>query len=108
VEKINLAKNCLIFTNLLAQKTNMPVQRFNDEELSKPEKAMVRMRSITNYVMGSILIGCGLMVFFPPASIVKFIERYDDLAIKMLGIICIIYGAFRVYRGYMKNYFRES
>jgi uncharacterized membrane protein HdeD (DUF308 family) len=86
----------------------MSFNRFNDKELSKPEKAMVRMKSITNYVMGILLIGCGLMVFFPPASITKFIERYDDLAIQMLGGICIIYGAFRVYRGYMKNYFRES
>lgn len=100
--------NWSLFTNLPSQKKNMPFQRFNDEELSKPEKAMVRMKSLTNYVMGVLLIGCGLIVFFPPASIVKFIEMYDDLAIKMLGIICIIYGAFRVYRGYMKNYFRGS
>jgi uncharacterized membrane protein HdeD (DUF308 family) len=86
----------------------MAFNRFNDEELSKPEKAMVRMKSLTNYVMGSILIGCGLMIFFPPAAVVGIIARYDDLAIKMMGVLCIIYGAFRVYRGYMKNYFRES
>jgi hypothetical protein len=86
----------------------MSFQRFNEDELSKPEKAMVRMKSITNYVMGLLLIGCGLIVFFPPASIVKYIERYDDLAIQMLAVICIIYGLFRVYRGYKKNYFRES
>lgn len=86
----------------------MPSQRFNDSELTKPQKSMVLMKSITNYVMGLLLIGCGLVVFFPPVSMVKIIERYDDVAIKMFGIICIIYGAFRVYRGYMKNYFRES
>lgn len=86
----------------------MPSQRFNDSELTKPQKSMVLMKSITNYVMGLLLIGCGLVVFFPPASMVKIIERYDDVTIKMFGIICIIYGAFRVYRGYMKNYFRES
>jgi hypothetical protein len=84
----------------------MPFNRFNDEELSKPEKAMVRMRSLTNYVMGFLLLGCGFAVFFPPKQIAEFIAKYDDLAIKMLGCICIIYGAFRVYRGYMKNYFR--
>jgi uncharacterized membrane protein HdeD (DUF308 family) len=86
----------------------MAFKRLNEEELTKPEKAMVLAKSITNYVMGILLIGCGLVVFFPPVSMVKIIERYDDLAIKMLGCICIIYGLFRVYRGYMKNYFRES
>jgi uncharacterized membrane protein HdeD (DUF308 family) len=86
----------------------MSFNRFNDKELSKPERAMVRMKSLTNYVMGVLLIGCGLAVFFPPASIVGFIAKYDELAIKMLGGVCIIYGIFRVYRGYMKNYFRES
>ena len=86
----------------------MPYQRYNDEELSKPEKAMVRMRSITNYVMGLLLIACGFMVFFPPKVIAAKIAMYDDVAIKLLGTICIIYGLFRVYRGYKKNYFRES
>ena len=86
----------------------MPFQKFNEEELSKPEKAMVRMRSITNYVMGLLLIACGFMVFFPPKVIASKIAMYDDVAIKLLGIICIIYGLFRVFRGYKKNYFRES
>lgn len=86
----------------------MPFKRFNEEELSRPEKAMVRMRSLTNYVMGILLIGCGFAIFFPPAAIAGKIQNYDELAIKMLGVICIIYGAFRVYRGYKKNYFRES
>jgi hypothetical protein len=86
----------------------MPLNRFDDKDLTKPERAMVRMKSLTNYVMGFVLLGCGFAVFFPPKSIAEFIAKYDELAIQMLGGICIIYGIFRVYRGYMKNYFRES
>ena len=84
----------------------MSFNRLNEDNLTNAEKGMVRMKSLTNYVMGGVLIACGFVVFFPPKSIAPFIERYDDLAIKMLGVICFIYGAFRVFRGYMKNYFR--
>jgi len=29
----------------------------------------------------------------------------DDID-KILGVICIIYGSWRIYRGYQKNYFK--
>ncbi len=86
----------------------MSFQRFKDDELSKPEKSMVLIKSITNYVMGVFFIGLGIAIFFPPAILEDNIKRYDELAIQMLGVILIIYGIFRVYRGYRKNYFRES
>jgi hypothetical protein len=33
--------------------------------------------------------------------------RFEDPAMKAFGGVCIIYGLFRMYRGYKKNYFRE-
>ena len=86
----------------------MSLERFNNDALTKQEKVMVRMRSLTNYVMGLLLTACGIMIFFPPKIIADKIALYDEVAIKLLGTICIIYGLFRIYRGYKKNYFRES
>jgi uncharacterized membrane protein HdeD (DUF308 family) len=86
----------------------MSYERIKEEELTRAEKGMVKMRSITNYVMGIVLIACGFMIFFPPIVVQKFIEKYDATAITLLGILCFIYGIFRIYRGYKKNYFRAS
>ena len=69
---------------------------------------MVTMRSITNYVMGIVLIGAGFFFFFPMKGTAEFRSRYDPFLLQMMGVLCWIYGLFRVYRGYKKNYFRES
>ena len=86
----------------------MSFNRLNEDNLTNAEKGMVRMKTITNYVMGTLIIACGFMVFFPPKAIAAKLALYDDVAIKMLGVICFIYGGFRIFRGYMKNYFRGS
>lgn len=81
---------------------------FEREELSNREKGLVRMRSITNYVMGVLLIGAGCFFLIPMPGTARYIDQYDPTMIKIFGIISIIYGIFRIYRGYKKNYFRES
>jgi hypothetical protein len=86
----------------------MSYQKIEEENLTRAEKGMVRMRSLTNYVMGLLLIGAGFLIFFPTPVVKNFTDKYDELAIKMLAVICFIYGFFRMYRGYKKNYFRAS
>jgi hypothetical protein len=86
----------------------MALEEFESEKLSERDKGLVRMRSITNYVMGIMIIGAGIVFLFPPASIVERINQYDPAMIRLMAIVCFIYGAFRIYRGYRKNYFRES
>ncbi len=86
----------------------MAYQPINDEDLSRSEKGMVRMRSITNYVMGVTLIVAGFIFLFPPAVIAPRIALYEETTIKLFAGLCFIYGAFRIYRGYKKNYFRGS
>lgn len=86
----------------------MALEEFENEKLSERDKGLVRMRSITNYVMGIMIIGAGVVFLFPPASIVERINQYDPAMIKLMAVVCFIYGAFRIYRGYKKNYFREG
>ncbi len=85
----------------------MALNEFEKDELSSREKNMVRMRSITNYVMGVFLIGAGAFFMFPLKSTRQYIDQYDPVVIKIFAAVCIIYGAFRIYRGYKKNYFRD-
>ena len=84
----------------------MALEEFENEPLSDREKAMIRMRSITNYVMGIFLVGVGFFFMFPMKSTKPYIDQYDPTVIKIFAGICIIYGLFRIYRGYKKNYFR--
>jgi hypothetical protein len=87
----------------------MALEEFEkQQELNGRDKVMVQMRSITNYVMGAFILFAGFVFFFPTAKTQPFLEKYDPTIIKTLAIVCWIYGIFRIYRGYKKNYFRES
>ena len=85
----------------------MALEEFENKELTDREKNLVRMKSITNYVMGVFFIGVGFAFLFPPAAMIKTLEGYDPTMIKLFAFICFIYGAFRIYRGYAQNYFRS-
>ncbi len=85
----------------------MALEEFDREEFSERDKGLIRMRSVTNYVMGIFLVCAGLVFLFPTEKTAPFINKYDSSMIKLFAIICFIYGFFRIYRGYKKNYFRE-
>jgi hypothetical protein len=86
----------------------MALEEFENEKMTERAKGLVRMRSISNYVMGIMIIGAGIFFLFPPASMLPRINQYDPAMIKLMAIVCFIYGFFRIYRGYKKNYFREG
>ena len=85
----------------------MALEEFEKEQLSERDKGIVRMRSITNYGMGIFLIVAGFFFMFPLKLTQGFINQYDPILIKFFAVICWVYGAFRIYRGYQKNYFRD-
>jgi hypothetical protein len=85
----------------------MALEEFENEQLSDREKNLVRMKSITNYVMGVFLIGVGFVFLFPLEGMKAKINEYDPTMIKLFAGLCFIYGAFRIYRGYAKNYFKN-
>jgi hypothetical protein len=60
-------------------------------------------RSIMDYGMGIVIIALG--IFFLLASRFGVSFNIDNLFRYLFGGLCILYGAFRVYRGYKKNYF---
>ncbi len=85
----------------------MALEEFEKEQMSDREKNLVRMKSITNYTMGIFFIAVGCFFIFSNRYTAEFISKRDPMMMKIFGIICWIYGIFRLYRGYAKNYFRN-
>ncbi len=62
------------------------------------------MRTILDYGMGIMITGLG--VFFLIAPRLGFDFGVDVFYRIFFACLCLIYGIWRVYRGYKKNYFR--
>ena len=65
------------------------------------------MRSIMDYGMGLLWLSMGIFLMFIEKFNTGLEARFSDPVMKWFGGICILYGAFRIYRGYKKNYFRS-
>lgn len=73
----------------------------------KKRKQVILRRSIMDYGMGIALVLAGLFFFFRNYFDLPFNKLYKpDLIDKMFGVIAVMYGAFRIFRGYQKKYFR--
>lgn len=63
-------------------------------------KKTIRIRSFMDYTMGGLLVVAGTLL------LIYKIGNLGDINRKGLGILFILYGLWRIYRGYKKNYFR--
>jgi hypothetical protein len=57
--------------------------------------------------MGIFMVVIGCFFMFPTRYTAVYIDRYDPVLIKIFAAVWWLYGAFRIYRGYKKNYFRN-
>lgn len=85
----------------------MALEEFEKEQITERQRGISQMRSISNYGMGIFLIIAGCFFMFPTKYTANFLNNYDATLIKIFAVICWIYGGFRVYRGYQKNYFND-
>jgi hypothetical protein len=85
----------------------MALEEFEKTELSERDKGYIRMRSIMDYGMGVLWFSMGVFLMFINYFDTGLEARFDDITMKVFGGICILYGGFRIYRGYKKNYLRE-
>ena len=79
------------------------------EEYERKRKKQVNlMRSMMDYTMGLIIILIGVFFFFlrtKDISVNQYLGKPDTLD-KVLGVMCLLYGSWRIYRGYQKEYFK--
>jgi len=85
----------------------MALEEFDKEPLSERDKGLIRMRSMMDYGMGILWLGMGIFLLFIEHFNTGLEARFDDPVMKGFGAICILYGGFRIYRGYKKNYLGE-
>ncbi|MBS1916618.1 MAG: hypothetical protein JST87_10070 [Bacteroidetes bacterium] len=76
-----------------------------NEEQNKRTKGYILMRAIMDYGMGIMILGFG--IFFIIAPKLGYAIRGGDFFRYFFAVLCIIYGTWRIYRGYKKNYFRS-
>ena len=85
----------------------MALEEFEKEQISDRDKGYIRMRSIMDYGMGVLWAAMGIFLFFIKEFSEDLASRFDSPVIKAFAVVCFIYGAFRIYRGYKKNYLRD-
>jgi len=65
------------------------------------------MWSIRDYAAGIVIVLLGVVFFFRGYFKIELNERFPpNYMDKVFGVICLLYGAWRIYRGYKKNYFK--
>jgi len=76
------------------------------EEYEKERRNQLsQMRTITNYGMGVVFVSAGILFLFYQQLGIDFGRTPSGLDI-VIGIVFLLYGAWRIYRGYKKNYFK--
>jgi hypothetical protein len=70
----------------------------------KRTKSYSMMRSLMDYTMGILYLAAAAFLFF--AERFGFsLENFDITFRYIFGGICGLYGCWRIYRGYRKDYF---
>ncbi|MEO5967642.1 MAG: hypothetical protein ABIP68_05480 [Ferruginibacter sp.] len=75
-------------------------------QLTKRDKRFINARSIMDFGMGLLWTGMGFFLIFIKQFNTGLEAQFDDPVMKIFGAICIVYGAFRIYRAIKKNYFK--
>ena len=77
-----------------------------EEYEKKKRKEVSLMRSIMDYGMGILILIAGLIFLFHEKLNIPLGDNSSSLFDKFFGGLCLLYGSWRIYRGYKKNYFR--
>jgi len=85
----------------------MASDEYEKDRMSERHRGLSQMRTISNYGWGIFIFIVGLAFMFPTSFTEKFISERDPVLIKIFAVLCWIYGGFRIYRGYKKNYFKD-
>ncbi len=77
-----------------------------EEYENKRKKQVTFMRSVLDYGMGLLFIILGVMIYLRNNMNLGAGEAYKmEVPTKIIGPIFALYGLWRIYKGYKKNYF---
>ncbi|MBO9619128.1 MAG: hypothetical protein J7539_08850 [Niabella sp.] len=79
----------------------------NEEYEQQRNKRVAGMRSVLDYAMGVLIIFVGVFLLIRNKLDIPLNKRFPPDAIDwFLGGLFVVYGIWRIYRGYKKNYFK--
>ena len=64
------------------------------------------MRTIANYGMGTFFLVTGIFFLIYDELGINFMNMDPSPIDNLIGILFVLYGIWRIYRGYKKDYFR--
>jgi threonine/homoserine/homoserine lactone efflux protein len=73
----------------------------------KRRKQLSRAKSVVDYTMGLLFFAVGVYLLFFDKREWKLFNLPPHAGNYILGAMFLIYGSWRMYRGYRKNYFTE-
>ena len=78
------------------------------EEYEKQKRKRLALRkSLMDYSIGVLIVLTGFFFLVRDKLKLDINSNYPPNEMdKIFGVICLLYGAWRIYRGYKKNYFR--
>jgi threonine/homoserine/homoserine lactone efflux protein len=85
------------------------MDEMREEYEKKKQKRQERMLSILDYTMGIVMLAIGVFFLFlrdKPGFILNDYLKNPNWLDKVLGASCLLYGSWRIYRGWRKKYFR--
>jgi threonine/homoserine/homoserine lactone efflux protein len=77
----------------------------HEEYQDEHRKKAAQMRSIMDFTMGGLLIIFGIYFLVYSRLGINFFNRKPSAIDYFLGALFLIYGIWRIYRGYKKNYY---
>lgn len=78
-----------------------------EEYEKKKRKQITLMRAMLDYGIGTLIVCAGVFFFFRDRMNIPFNESFPpNVMDKIFGGVCLLYGGWRIYRGYKKNYFK--
>ena len=70
----------------------------------RSEKTYRIFRSIYDFTMAAVILGCGLVMFFAKYFYLDQVINLDNEWRIIFGCMCLLYGSFRLYRGFQTDY----
>jgi hypothetical protein len=80
----------------------------NTDYQERKEKRYLIMRSIMDIGMGFLWTGMGVFFYFMQHFSPQIAANYDENVSRVFGVVCVVYGLFRIFRGIRKKYLRDS
>jgi len=68
-------------------------------------KKAAQMRSVLDFTMGGLLVIFGIYFLVYSRLGINFFNRKPSPIDYFLGALFVLYGSWRIYRGYKKNYY---